>query len=703
MMMIYLCNDVSVAAALQPHRYAHARTYTNAHTNARRNQNGTSRRAQNVNVEGLPIPGNSNSNVVIAAPAPAPTRNIIKRCKKQKSKGTKSPSLGKGSKSPSDAPSNNTRRRLRQKATSGNGKVSGSGSGHNRALAIPGEYYATEETQIRYSDELAFATTGYNTSNSNTRPMKPPPKDPKGGGGPKGAGKGSRPELGGDVTYIEIDCGPDSIYAPSVSPSDSSSPSAIPSVLPSPSPTKTPTTEPTYKPSISHRPSMTHMPTTTAMPTGDPTNVISLGCKALENGDTYTDGSVLVSGTYFYELVTTIGANMTEVLNALDDSVQQNVGYNLIWCGFDKMNAWSGDEISGKTDGFGSNTRSRDRDRHRNRRMEQIRSLGINGLDIGEQDIQVDPSKQACSSKVEFDTSSRECFVYEGDYNIYYSGDITKDEIRRLFLSQLATAMEDPTAKAALLDPVDDAWDIAFGGGVVVRDNQTPLVPEIGKSIGGDQAVRSGLSGMGVAIAATGCVVLVAFLFAVTRKREHTKLQRMEEEIEDDESLFGKSINGRGMTETEGSHGSGGGWRYQRGAHVLGEEGSVYSGDDNNDIMNDLKMAEQRRLYGMGSYGKHGLGPKENDLGGRGDALNVHTCTSATCQICASHGATENTPTFVPTDSIFEEGRIEITSALPSISYGNANNTNLQTPTYSDTVDIDMAERPYASPDTVDM
>ena len=64
-------------------------------------------------------------------------------------------------------------------------------------------------------------------------------------------------------------------------------------------------------------------------------------------------------------------------------------------------------------------------------------------------------------------------------------------------------------------------------------------------------------------------------------------------------------------------------------AHVLGDESSLTSMDQHEFV-----------LYGHGQYK-----PGNNNLGMRGDSMNVHTCTSATCQICASKGLAD--PTFV--------------------------------------------------------
>jgi len=292
------------------------------------------------------------------------------------------------------------------------------------------------------------------------------------------------------------------------------------------------------------------------------------------------------------------------------------------------------------------------------------RALRIDGLDMMGPDEALSDDKYTCNDMVNV-KDGQVCNVYKGSFKVYYrDGTFTEHQAKQEVLKQLRDTMDNEQPKQLMLSEVDDAWDISFGDGDRVNGRNENVDGAVLGEIN-DSSVNGRLSGIGIAMVASASVIGVLFLFAATRRREHSKLQVMEQIIEDDESIFGKSVAG-----TEIVAGS------DKMAHVLGDDDSVFSG------MDDERYMSQKRLYGMRSRHQP-IGPRENDLGLRGNSLNVHTCTSATCEICGRNAGMRS-PTFMPTDFGPGEG-------------------DICTPIYSDTVDIDMAERPYASPDTVDM
>ena len=280
--------------------------------------------------------------------------------------------------------------------------------------------------------------------------------------------------------------------------------------------------------------------------------------------------------------------------------------------------------------------------------------------------------------------SGYKCAVYKGNFTVWgrSSANATQMELNSKVLLEVMQQMkgftEDGVRQEYLANKIDHVHDIKYGGTVQATDNLNNGTIVTGANedptkVGGVAAIASGLA-----------FVAFLFAFAAVRKREHHKLSAVEEDVEDNQSLFGKMSNGS-------NH-----WRNQRGAHVLGEEDSVYSVDfDSDDIVADIRVAESSRLYGMGISRQ--LGPQEDNLGGKGDALNVHTCTSATCPICNG----TQSPTFVDTHTGNILSPIEEVSA--SREEGTPANVHRPiTPSYSDTVDMDMAERNYQSPDTVE-
>jgi hypothetical protein len=396
----------------------------------------------------------------------------------------------------------------------------------------------------------------------------------------------------------------------------------------------------------------------------------------------------MVKGKYYYEMVTDDGADVQSILESLDAILKERVSPIVVQCG-DSSN------VSTDIDGVDLASNTMAISPYNARRMlesekrflgiedSEERELQLDGVDLGKNDISV---KNDCRRDV-LVGEGENCNTYEGTYVLYIreSGESMTDEQA---ISSVSGAIKDQMSgvdELSLVGLIDGLEALYFIGDALPSSTTT-----IGKLTDGrDANVKSSLSATGISLVSVGSLVTLLFLYAATRRRESYKVQRIEEVFEDDESIFGK--NGQ-MGGTDNTSNGSDAWRATRSAHVLGEEDSVFSGDfESDNIMHDLRVAEKRRLYGMGGKTRYSqVGPRENDLGGTGDALNVHNCTSATCQICKNAGP--NSPTFVPADLLTPISEVTCETEIVSPRYSSP-----------DTVDIDMAPRPYTSPDTIEM
>lgn len=479
--------------------------------------------------------------------------------------------------------------------------------------------------------------------------------------------------------------------SPSYSPSISTRPSPSPSNVPTHKPSLQPSPSPSFGPTISMNPSTSHQPSVSSMPTSSPSLHKSQWCDSdsnveMDDGDALVDGVEKYEGSYEYQLITTEGLpdnDMDEILQAIDASLLKALIGQLIWCG----------------DDTGSNTDEPNRERARGRRRFMMEAPEnndiIDAISLGSMDSM--NTEKSCSTEfADSGGSGSSCDVYTGNFEIWArtssnpSEDNTKAKVMKLIQSEMNGDDRNLVEAVDNNDLINVRYGGAESGGVKGIFN--------GVVEGGDPtATNSGIKAVGALIIAGGAGILLLFLFAASRRKTHHKLTRVEEVIEDDESIFGKGSVGMGTDLMSNGSGT---WRNHRGAHVLGEEDSVYSVDfDSDDIVADIKRAERSRLYGMGPRTR--LGPQEGNIGGRGDALNVHTCTSATCPICTG----SKNPMFVNTKTgeciLTPVTEVSLTPREDE-SLGSRTPSRTRTPLYSETVDRNMDERNYMSPDTVE-
>lgn len=454
-----------------------------------------------------------------------------------------------------------------------------------------------------------------------------------------------------DYDYIECDF-------PSVTPSIS----PMPSQKPSPSPSSSPT--------------LSMKPTATSKPSDAPSMAFSPGC----DSDYYIPANSVVvygpgegrledretAGKYWYQLVINpLGQqNEGQLLEEIDNKLTNLLRDELIWCGKTKKSS-----DSPFTFEFTPGQR---------RLMETYNSeFIVDGISLNKVDTEV--TSYACSKDTTNNMGNGAiCKVFEGDFTTYMRK-IGDDSFRHSneavwghVLLKIQKVFQD-----GFTDDIYGADKIIFGGAEEKSEAPDRFVSGANKEVFEKLGTVSATGGIVIAV---GSMLVLLVIFAATRKREHYRVKRVEQVFEDDESLFGKSVaNGTDLM----SNGSGA-WRKERGAHVMGEDDSVFSEMDGDDIIADIRMAERSRLYGMGSRGK--LGPQENDLGATGDALNVHSCTSATCPICTGSGS----PTFVTSNILSPIEEVPTPMSYSSQGYDN-------------TIDVDMAERDYQVSDTIEM
>jgi len=522
-----------------------------------------------------------------------------------------------------------------------------------RGAAVP-QAFVQQEVETVYFDTPTVTTR----------------KGKSGKGAPKGfewiyGDDGKKPNPAYD--YIECE-------APSAQPSTSTSPSERPSNRPTTSPSDSPSSFPSITPSISHQPSVSQQPSLSVMPSSGPTIAGSPGCAALEKNSlaVYKDASTTVEFTYDddagyqFQMIYSTSESEDELLIDVNDLLQEFLSGALIFC--------PGSDSRRQMSAFSSRALMADYNP----------DVVIDGISMNGPDTEVTTKECDDETQRNMDSNTSICKVFYGDFTAYVrkdesSGDARTGEevVRKHIISKIESAMT-----AGFADAVPGVVKTVYGGGLEKMSNGE--VSGLGRNAPDDSSGKEHISLTGGFIMGLGVMATLIFLFAATRKREHHKLQRVEELLDDDESIFGKS-GGRG-TDTM-SNGSSN-WKYERGAHVLGEDDSVYSGLDGDDIVNDIKNAERHRLYGMGSHRTH-LGPQEDNLGARGESLDVHNCTSATCPICTR----AESPRFVNSDLLSPVQEVSPKREVASP----------RTPSYSNTVDVDMAERHYMSPDTVEM
>lgn len=353
------------------------------------------------------------------------------------------------------------------------------------------------------------------------------------------------------------------------------------------------TESPSASPSISQKPSVSLEPTITSSPTTQPSLAFSPWCQDIENGDltNVPQTSNVVTGNYIYEMVYKNSANLVDVLEALDKSVLEDLIADHVWCG-ETRNRRSLALASVKPGHvLGIKTTSVKRSERR---------LVMDGVSLDGTDT---ANSNTCAALKSGPGAT--CGVFDGSFTIYLrdNSDLSHQE-----------------AKDNVLRTIRDGMDTAKGGTLVSRNEDIDKLYYHGDTFTGaglgvpalaeklSNPVYTTLSGMGIFVVAAGSIVTLMFIFAATRRRERYKLRRDVQVIEEDAFLFGDG-KGIGLDDVDRDTDI---MSADRNALILGDDDSQYSGEN---------------IYGYGDRRSRNLTES--------DAVNVHKCTSATCEICS--------------------------------------------------------------------
>jgi len=390
--------------------------------------------------------------------------------------------------------------------------------------------------------------------------------------------------------------------------------------------------------------------------------------------------NTMVEGEFSFEMVYTMGADLDEIEEAVDRALLTDLISEHVWCGKNyelddarRLDSYSSMAIThpGEVLGFGIQTKSRshDIDNVSNRR----RQLLIDNVNMDGGNNIVSNDCQELSPSADDGT---DCKIFNTQYTIYIrdDSDMEKEDAEEQVQDTIRDGMN-PTMEDNIASQVDNVDEMYFHGSEYkARDNT------IGKGEGVD-GVKAGISGAGIAFISIGSMLTIVAVYAATRQKERHRYKRSVEFVEDDESLFAK---GRGIPLYDDDDNNTD--LMSRDAHVLGESDSQYSVDS--------------QLYPFER--DPGLGPDEDALGRTGSKLNVHHCTSATCQICSSKS--RNGPTFVSSSFPLSMPEDEDADDYEKGDYVITDTVDLDQVTYSDTLDMSYARpRSYHAPNTIEM
>lgn len=369
-----------------------------------------------------------------------------------------------------------------------------------------------------------------------------------------------------------------------VQPSTSPQPST--SASPSSKPSQTPSVQPSFAPSISHVPSVSNKPSVSTSPSFSPSKSFSSWCDAYSNGNAVPTIGEAVNGTYFYEMVYDSGENLETILQRLDEAILNLLFEKFVRCPKEIRSRYLQSNSKQKYSMIGAVMKTSEKS--------SLRSLLIDSMDLKDQDSVVN---DACSELTA--TAGSVCKTFEGEYTLYVRETMNRADAQIRTLRFLRDNMDNGTI-ATQVEGVDAMRFLTELNGSEITN------PEF---LGFAQPIAAAaLSGAGIMLITTGAIVALLFVFAAARRREHYKVERMEEVFEEEESLFDKGIGLDGLEDNETDLMSTNSWKQNRNVRILGDEDS----DDGN-----------------GLRGRNGLGRRGDD------AINVHKCTSATCQLCS--------------------------------------------------------------------
>ena len=282
-------------------------------------------------------------------------------------------------------------------------------------------------------------------------------------------------------------------------------------------------------------------------------------------------------------------ANITEVLKNLDDSILASLIKDHVWCGKQTSTSRSLSLGVAEKDAIVAI-------RGRASNQGEWRSLLIDGVSLGG----VDTANSNNCAELSPSSTESSCDVFDGTYTLYVR-ETSLMSNSEADLKVLNTIKDGMNGTSGTLKDSDSNIESLYYHGETFSDGTTLQSPDVFSGINQPEA-SAPMSALGIGLLAFSSVITLLFIFAATRRQERHRVTRMEEILEEDGLLFGKGI-GLDALENETD--------LMSNVHIVGDEDN----DSEYSIgRNDLKL--------------HGLNK-------RSDAVNVHKCTSATCQICS--------------------------------------------------------------------
>jgi len=370
----------------------------------------------------------------------------------------------------------------------------------------------------------------------------------------------------------------------------------------------------------------------------------SPACQALENGEIYNTGEeVEVEFSYEMYLATSTPNNAT----ANSDLLEKNQGLLLDQMATVIVAYLLGCDVASNRKLTSPNIVGVQALVLGKPRQEQQRQLVIDGVDTST--VHTKNDEFECQQPI----VGTVCNIMVGSV-ILYLNEETSEPSKESIADDSAIALEG-VKKAMEEDTliVGDIHHLKYMGMIVRSIKDKPKGPRdsetkgdgasaIGTELVAPEAAKS-ISAMGIALITMAAIGTALVGAVAVRKRQDSRLKTHEVFQDDESTIITKQTKASGnpgaydfrdddqhtvaMSTTSSATTN---WRHTRGAHIQGEDDSVIS-SSNRGIIDDLRQIEE-----------HGTnGDVYEDEFDSHDLVNVHHCTSLTCELCAPKNDTQ--------------------------------------------------------------
>jgi hypothetical protein len=377
-------------------------------------------------------------------------------------------------------------------------------------------------------------------------------------------------------------------------------------------------------------------------------------CKALENNEIITTESS-IEVTFRYNMIRKNTVDSADAIKTVSDFIQKALAGSLLGCASGEVFTNGNARILLDEDtyivGVGPGRPSPINYDHRSL---QVKSLQTGGSGS------VNPNV-GCSSAIQGQqTAGTSCDAVDDSVTVYLVPDSPESSASSATDDTLTAIRNMMNNQAnAVMAANNGIQGLLFVGQPGTSSN---IPPNPGRIEGNSESPASGLSPAGVGLVVGSCALIAIIAFVALRRRRVTQFRTSTQYEDDDVELFSKTIALYSKSDeaaTDVMSNASSNWRRARSAHVLGEGDSVSPGDTGS-IIDDLRLAESRSLYGMSPHSA-GL---EEDLLSR-DSHDVHRCQSATCEVCAQ----QRNLVFIPSDA--PEGYLSVRSPAERSYHSN--------------------------------